>query len=227
MHLDTQEIHVWSTSLAVNAEREAISIKLLNPDEIERADRFRFPEHRRRFVIARAVLRQILSFYLNIDPAAIEFTYNEYNKPALVNQRIQFNLTHSEDLAAYAIAMQPVGIDIEKIQHFYEPGLPERFFSTIESQSLLNTPDDDKIAAFYRIWARKEAVIKASGKGLATSLSAFTVSAQNIQEKIPLGLETWHLQPLLLDPTFAAALASEHYVEKLQYYNFPDHKIAL
>jgi 4'-phosphopantetheinyl transferase len=226
MQLPDNEIHIWSTSLALSSEQEHSYLLLLNADEQKRAARFRFPEHRRRFIIARAVLRQILCFYTKIAPDKIEFSYNEHDKPALVlpaDKTLQFNLSHSADLAVYAIARQLVGIDVEQIQSRYELGLPERFFSAQECEHLQQVPEHERVIAFYRLWARKEAIIKASGKGLSIPLSNFSVSAYDDREKIVLGHEVWYLQPLTLDPAFAAALASQQDIDKLLYYHFPTH----
>ncbi len=229
MHLDNDEIHIWSMSLICTAEQAQAYAKLLSTDETARAERFRFPEHRRHFTIARSVLRQILSMYTEIAPEKINFSYGEHGKPALASltKHLYFNLAHSDDLVVYAIAHQPIGIDIEKIKASYEQGLPERFFSPQECESLKCFTDTKRVSAFYRIWAKKEAIIKASGKGLATSLASFTVSPDNIEEKICFAQETWHLQPLSIDPAFAAALASQHPAKNLLYYNFKDYTIKL
>jgi 4'-phosphopantetheinyl transferase len=228
MHISDDEIHIWTSSLALPVEREQAFGLLLSPDEQARAARFRFPEHKRRFIVARAVLRQILSFYTEIAPNKLEFSYGEHGKPTLATpSTLQFNLTHSEDLAAYAIGHQLLGIDIEKIKSNYEIGLPERFFSLQEREHLLQVPEAGRVAAFYQVWARKEAIIKASGKGLATSLASYSVSPNNIEEKIQLGYEEWYLQPLSIDSAFAAALASKQAAKKLSYYNFTDYLIKL
>jgi 4'-phosphopantetheinyl transferase len=230
MQLNHDDIHIWSMSLTCSAEQERSFALLLSPDERERAKRFRFPEHRRRFIVARSVLRQILSFYTEIAPDEIAFSYGNHGKPALaasLTEPLFFNLAHSEELAVYAIARQPCGIDIEKIKTNYEPGLPERFFSAFECESLSQLTIAERVTAFYQIWAKKEAIIKASGKGVATSLAVFSVSVENITEKIQSDDETWYLQPLHLNPAFAAALASQRLAKKLLFYNFTDYRIEL
>lgn len=231
MQLNIDEIHIWSMSLACTGEQEQGCAALLSPDEKTRAARFHFPQHRQRFVIARAVLRQILSLYTEIAPEKMSFNYGEHGKPALavsLAEPLYFNLAHSDDLAVYAIAPHPVGIDIERIKTSYEAGLPERFFNPQECESLRQLTDADRSTGFYQIWARKEAIIKASGKGLAISLSSFSVSPDNIKEKISLAAhEEWYLTPLSINPAFAAALASQHPVKNLLYYNFKDYCIKL
>src|SRR5262249_38435202 len=92
--------------------------QLLSPQERARADRFRFEKDRNAFTIARGLLRIILGSYLQTTPSAIEFTYGSRGKPSVVSARpIQFNLSHSGDLAVYAITEgYEVGADVEYIR---------------------------------------------------------------------------------------------------------------
>lgn len=230
MLLNDDDIHIWFVSLKCSPEQERAYAHFLSPDEMKRAERYRFPEHQRRFIVSRAVIRQILSFYLNIAPEKISFSYGEHGKPALLaplSGSLEFNVAHSDDLAVYAVARHPVGIDIEKIKDSYELGLPARFFSSDECESLQRLSEVDRVVAFYQIWARKEAIIKASGKGLATSLSSFSVCPANVEETIQLANEVWQLWPLEIDGSYASALATLPSAKKLLFYNFADYVIKI
>src|SRR5687767_15081668 len=71
--------------------------------ERQRAARFRRACHRRRFVVARARLRQLLGQRLDVRPDSIEFTYGANGKPALGGRFAasgwRFNLAHCDDVA--------------------------------------------------------------------------------------------------------------------------------
>ena len=90
---------------------------MLCEEELVRAERFRFPFLRRRFVAGRGALRAILAEYLSVEPQKLTFSYSAYGKPSLLNTscNIQFNVSHSNDLMVAAICREwPIGVDIEK-----------------------------------------------------------------------------------------------------------------
>lgn len=144
----------------------------LSAEERKRADRFRFERDRSRFVAARGMLRMLLAQSLGAEPAAIEFKYSSYGKPSLAGDwataGLQFNLSHSQNLALFALAAQnPVGVDVEEIHPV--PNLAELVdlvFSTAEAGELRRLPDEEKEKTFFRIWTRKEACLKATGVGM-------------------------------------------------------------
>ena len=65
------------------------------------------------YIISRGILRCILSYYTKQLPQEIEFIHNKYGKPFLKNHNFQFNMSHSNDIVNYIIALDhKVGIDI-------------------------------------------------------------------------------------------------------------------
>jgi 4'-phosphopantetheinyl transferase len=154
---------------------------LLSTDECERAARFRFKKDRERFIVARAVLRIILSHYLKLEPAQLRFTYNHYGKPALVgtpgDTRLCFNLSHSNSLALFAFTSdRRVGLDLEYVREdFAWAEIAELFFSEREIKMLRALPASMQAAGFFNCWTRKEAYLKAIGEGVSFPLSHFDV----------------------------------------------------
>src|SRR5436305_13482963 len=143
------ELQVWHAELT-NPEDAKQLERFLSPDENERAARFRFPEHRRRFVIARGFLRQLLAAYLETGPRNLAFTYSETGKPelsAIHGSNISFNVSHSGDLGAFAFALgRRVGVDVEYIRHDVDVDeIPRRFFSQLEQQTLADLEGHNKI----------------------------------------------------------------------------------
>ncbi len=173
-------VHVWRAGLGSADDARNLET-LLSTDEVIRADRFRFPEHRRRFVIARGCLRQLLGAYMGIAPRDVAFTYSEASKPALAEKHqsgLRFNVSHSGDIAAFAfVTNRDIGVDVELIRHDVDvEQIPQRFFSSAEQESLNRLQGEEKFTGFFNCWTRKEAYVKAVGSGLSLPLRDFDVS---------------------------------------------------
>jgi 4'-phosphopantetheinyl transferase len=149
---------------------------LLADTELARANRYRFADDRRRSIIGRAATRRLLGDYLDADPRSLVIVEEEHGKPALLNHGIEFNASHSGDLVALAFSKgTPVGIDVERRRPLHDClALSRRFFSAEEHDIVGSATDADD--AFFTIWTAKEAIVKASGKGIgAGDLHGFTV----------------------------------------------------
>lgn len=181
-YLRENEIHLWQASLERWPEPHSIALNLLCAQELQRGDRFLREEHRRRFCLARAFLRVILAHYVGMAPEQLQFREGTHGKPYLDPNPdgLQFNLSHSQDQAIYAINLgESLGVDIEWISPEIETQpLAARFFTPGERQRIASLPEDQQRHAFYQIWTRKEAVMKATGLGLS-GLSQSTVGDQN------------------------------------------------
>lgn len=212
--LQPYTVHIWYKY--VNEDAPADWYSLLNHDEKQRADRFHFPVHRNRFIVARANLRLLLSHYENISPKYIEFSYNEFGKPFLLDTFLQFNVSHSHELIVYAFTLHHrIGVDVEKIDKEYSEEVAKRFFSESESTELLALPLTVRKENFYKIWAKKEALIKATGLGMRLPLESFTVSMNKAIEEVTLQHEIWQLHYLQLDTAYQAAFATEQKVREI------------
>lgn len=222
MQIESNEIHVWSADLEEVAYQELCTLSLLSPDEQERAHRFRFPIHRERFMVTRSLLRKIISLYTQVPPQEIIFSYEAKKKPFLQHPShllLQFNLSHSDKMAVFSFTMKhAIGVDIEKVQEEYPAGITQRFFSPKENNALLNIPTDKRSAAFYRLWARKEAIIKATGKGLSLPLSSFSLSIKDDFEGVMIDNVSWSLLPLSIHPAYQSAVATNQMVKKMTYW---------
>ena len=192
--------------------------KLLSLQERARAASYRFEKDRLGFATARGLLRTILSHYLGTEASSISFEYGTEGKPFLKNSSISFNVTHSGNLAAYAVTGGPrdLGIDVEWIRP--EPlrdQVPEQFFTRSEIGELQSLRREEIIPAFFRCWTRKEAFLKARGGGLTTPLDQFSVSllpghsAAILSCRIPGERRDWNLYDLTLPPGYCGALAVE------------------
>jgi 4'-phosphopantetheinyl transferase len=158
------------------------ALSLLVDDERERAERFLVERERQRFIAGRATLRRLLGERLGVSPRSVRLAAGAHGKPTLARpfsaSGLRFNVSHSEDLAAYAFAdRREVGIDIEAVRPVEDAErIVRRFFSRSERNDFLSLPAVERCFAFFRCWTRKEAFIKAIGEGLSYPLAAFDVS---------------------------------------------------
>jgi 4'-phosphopantetheinyl transferase len=175
-------VHVWAAALDVAPARGAALATTLAADERRRAARFRGPLLSQRFIAARGQLRELLGAYLGQPPSEVSLVYGEHGKPALAPlchpDGPQFNVAHSAGLALYAItSCGPTGIDVEEVVAFEDmAAVAADFFSTHERHALSRVVPHAFTTAFYSIWTRKEALLKAEGIGLMAPLDSFDVS---------------------------------------------------
>lgn len=223
------EAHVWKCALDPVEEQVNRLEALLAPDERARADRFLRPEHRRRFRVSRGVLRRLASAYVNASAEEIAFSYESQGKPRLeAHQHLRFNLAHSGDLALFAFALDhEVGVDIE---HRRVPrrtdAIARRFFAEEEVKALEALPADQRVTAFYEGWCRKEAYMKATGKGMVLGLRTFAVTLG--PEEAPRLLRTeepeppdgWSMFALDTEDRFSAALVIEGRPDRVRLLEF-------
>jgi 4'-phosphopantetheinyl transferase len=166
------EVHVWRENLD-NAKPFLEDLtRILSEDELVRARRFHFEQHRQRFIAARGILRNILSRYLNIEASKIKFGYEARGKPFLEQNfnenKLSFNVSHSQNFALYAVGLDnSIGVDLECISSTTDVvSLAQRFFSPSEFALIESAPQEQQHQLFFRYWTCKEAYLKATGTGL-------------------------------------------------------------
>lgn len=223
-------VHVWRIGLTLQEDQIHDCRKLLSPDENERADRFYFDRDRRQFITAHGALRAILSEYLNILPQEVAYSYAANGKPepasGLRESGIKFNLSHSKELAIVAVAQGLcVGVDLE----FIDPELAiekisRAFFSRKEISTLQALPAERRRQAFFECWTRKEAYIKALGRGLTLPLDSIDVafgpgvSAALLRAEVSADeLSRWSIYDIAVSESYVAALVVEGEMHRLQH----------
>ena len=230
---------LWTSELVLPEELRALQVRawlaradqaslnlsalpaLLAPEELARAARFAVDPARRLFILTRATLRMLLGRELGVDPQTLQFHYSPEGKPSLHPSHgvldLHFNVSHSGELALLALARGlRVGVDLERIEDQPDiDAIAGAFFAKAERELLQQKAPAQRKDTFYRIWARKEAILKASGAGIAAGLREPDVSglsasaAGQIAGIVKFRINSWLLHDLSPDPCYAAALALE------------------
>ena len=175
--LNCDRVHLWRANLDLSSTVVEQLASFLSKDEVARANKFRFPRHKRRFTVARGILRHLLGNYLQISPVAVNFNYGDRGKPSLAipfsNSSLQFNISHSHEYALYGFTYDyPLGVDLEYLRSMEDVAkIAQRFFSAQESQSIASLNGTEQHKAFFQLWTAKEAYLKATGIGLTGSLA--------------------------------------------------------
>jgi len=220
LSLQTNDVHVWRASLETGKQQHQMYERILSGEERERASRFHFEKDRIRFIVTRGILRSLLSDYLTIDAGKVSFVYGPYGRPelsaGLSSVPIRFNASHSHGLALFAFTLnRDIGVDIEYIlRDISIDDIAGRFFLPNEKSALDMLPSNMKKKAFFACWTRKEAFLKATGKGLSFGLGRVEVpmNPESPASLLSIGgskedATLWSLHDIAAAPDYAAAIA--------------------
>jgi 4'-phosphopantetheinyl transferase len=230
-------VQIWTAHLEALSPAELGELSaFLDAAEHARAARFHFDRDRRHYVASRGLLRRLLGAALEKPASTLVFEYGAHGKPALAaaflqDRALRFNLSHSTGWAMFTLAWdREVGIDLESATRLKRDvtglsGLAARVLSARELVIWQALPDAAaRDAAFLRGWTRKEAYVKATGKGVLDELGGIEVALDAAAPKSSLTLRSipregeimrhWELHDLSAPDGFAAALAVEQKLEK-------------
>jgi 4'-phosphopantetheinyl transferase len=169
-------VDCWCISTdELSREDESSAEALLSPEERARTDSFYFEYDRRSYLAAHAALRLLLARYTGESAESLTIQKDANGRPMLENSKLHINLSHSGNAVLIALSSAaPVGVDVEKIR-----GIPDvmaiarSHFSVAEVDAIIRLPPPQRATAFLVIWTRKEAFVKAIGRGLSFPLQTF------------------------------------------------------
>lgn len=165
------EVLVWMVQTDVIRVDDDVLDEVLSPGELSRAGALVHPEDRRRWKLARYWLRALLARRLGTRPSALRFGSGHHGKPHLLNatRPLHFNASHSAGWLAVALCWTgEVGIDLEVVRpDFPSMEVAEEFFTPAERRQLRAAAEAWRQETFFRLWTAKEALMKATGLGVA------------------------------------------------------------
>ncbi len=194
-------VRLWA--IALDDAGDPHALESLPADERWRAARIIVPTVRRRFVQARAALRRILGRELGVAAHTLAFNYGEHGKPALDGYpRLHFNLSHSGERALLAISTQgEVGVDLEQLRE--RPAvlpLARRFLGEAEAARVAAADGSARDRIFLHYWTRKEAVLKATGRGIGVDTRVIDVGLEQCASRVRVAHDPRVLLLCDLDP---------------------------
>jgi 4'-phosphopantetheinyl transferase len=150
---------------------------------------------RQRYLEVYGRLRKILAQTVNESPSKISIKKTEHGKPYLADcPEVVFNLSHSANTLIIAVSRNcQLGIDIEHCKPRVNlQGLVDKCFAEEESAYWRALPEAQKMREFYRFWTRKEAFVKATGRGIALGLNQCAINPENPAEFLSIPKEYGH-----------------------------------
>jgi 4'-phosphopantetheinyl transferase len=224
------EVHIWTARVFSSTCPAAKLEKTLSPGEREAAQRFHYACHRSAYIFAHGVLRDILSRYVARPPEEIGFHRDSFGKPFLVESGARrapvFNMSHSGSVVLIALACDGhIGVDVEAIRPMeHLASIAKSNFTPQECAFIMRHRPKNQAHAFFRCWTRKEAYIKALGKGLSIPLNAFDtlIAAGQSGRRLPYNadgpeVENWWLADLDVPVGYLGAVAVEKGFDRLIY----------
>jgi 4'-phosphopantetheinyl transferase len=211
---------IWRISINSNIQYIGVLGDLLNADEHERAKRYYREKDKQRFIISRAALRILLGRYLNTDAKLIAFEIGENNKPHVKGGfSLHYNVSHSGDQILIAVSDLEVGVDVE------QPDLEIHYQDIInisysKPESDLVNGSAEPLQAFYLLWTRKEALLKATAKGIDDGLKFIpSIDGTHLTMYNTIGSDkNWRVQSFKVDGNHTGAIASQS--SKNSFWNF-------
>jgi 4'-phosphopantetheinyl transferase len=197
----------------------------LGVDELDKLKGLKNISDQRLFIASHGILHSLVQ---RLTGSIKALGYHPHGKPYLTNSDMEFNISHSGEIAVIAFSNGiPVGIDIEKLIPLEDKDeLLRQFFHAKEELEIISLSARESQLAFYNCWTRKEAILKATGDGLTIDSKSFYAgsffSNEDGQLKLPPNYPvTWNLWDFMPEPDYIASIASPGNIGRLTFYSIP------
>lgn len=223
--IDSSQIHLWLARLGeiTDARRLNECRLLLSEDEREKQARFHFERDRHRYLVTRAMVRTVLSEYVDVPAKDWRYAANDYGKPSIAPELtsargIEFNVSHTDGLVVLGVTRErAIGVDVENVRsRQVDIGIADRYFAPPEVAALRALPRERQQRGFLEFWTLKESYIKARGMGLSIPLDRFWFELSTglpVQFVIDAALidraDRWQIRQLDTGSDYVAAICAE------------------
>ena len=196
--LDGIKKHESNLLVCVDVDKMMVQIDVnqmastLSEDELVRANSFRDPLLRDRFVAGRFFLREILGKELGMPSSEISFSIENNGKPVVSNSptspsnggHFSFSRSQQYVLIGYSESRR-IGIDIERVRSFPDMELmAAEIFAEHQFLEWQSLPPAERPLGFFRGWTRKEAVVKVDGRGISDGVRQIEVPLGDMADQV-------------------------------------------
>lgn len=172
---------LWYANLDEYSEKSSILSTYLTEEEQVQAEQFVYEDEQVRYTAFHALLRSILSELFSIQPMEVHIESTEQGMPFLPEHpEYTISLSRSGSWALYGISRRgPIGVDLELLPESKDISLlVERSLSPDEKNVLESLLPEEQKTFFYRLWTRKEALVKSDGTGIICDIKDITVPSE-------------------------------------------------
>lgn len=215
--MESAAINLWQGDVTATEAEHPQYWRILDATEQHHANGFKNGKLRGRYVEIHARLRIVLGNAINAAPEQLRIHKAEYGKPYLIDYPdLAFNLSHTANKMVIATASNcDLGVDIEQCKPRQNlAALVDKCFAEEEKAYWEQLPEPQQTQAFYQFWTRKEAFVKATGRGIALGLKNCAINPENTAEllRIPSGYgqaSEWLIQELDMGGLICGAVVSK------------------
>lgn len=215
--MNTDIIQIWHGNIAADSANYQDYWRVLDAVEQTHAGKMKIDLLHKRYVEVHGRLRYLLAGILNEEPENIRIAKAEHGKPYLVDTpELAFNLSHSASVMVVAVGWNcRLGVDVEYCKSRTSlAGLVDKCFAKEESAYWYKLADERKVIEFYRFWTRKEAFVKATGRGIGLGLNHCVINPESQSKFLRIPVEygpvsTWHALDIALGQDICSALVTD------------------
>ncbi|MES3018318.1 MAG: 4'-phosphopantetheinyl transferase superfamily protein [Bacteroidota bacterium] len=201
--------HIWDINVSETKPYLESLEAMLSDEEAVKARKFHFQKDTENYIVRRAYLRLFLSKYIGTKAESIVFTSGQNKRPIVDVQHKsspKFNLSHTDNRVLIAFSYQELGVDIEKVNpDFHYSEILEHYFTEEEINHI--TQAIVPLKAFYTLWTRKEAILKACSKGIIADLAAIQCVHENELIRSDLISSPWYVTSFDIDEQYTGSVA--------------------
>ncbi|HEY8992959.1 MAG TPA: 4'-phosphopantetheinyl transferase superfamily protein [Candidatus Microsaccharimonas sp.] len=157
------------------------AMHLLSPTELTRYKNYRHESDARLFLFGRYLTKHLIASHTRQHPAAIVIVADTMTeKPYERHHKVEFSISHSGNYVAVAVAIKPVGLDIQ-IHDQKDFTIFDTFFNNDERTYAHQSPRH-----FYQLWTAIESLAKVTGLGFNESLKKRKTTIEKAVENFTL-----------------------------------------
>ncbi len=215
--MNTETVEIWYGNITAEDAHYQTFRRVLDEAEQAHAGKIKNALLHKRYVEVHGRLRNVLAKILNQSPEILRIKKAGHGKPYLVDYpELAFNLSHSADRLIIAVGwLCQLGVDIEICkQRINLSGLVDKCFAEEEAVYWNKLPEDQKTREFYRFWTRKEAFVKATGRGIGLGLHHCVINPEKPTEFLTVPsdygpVSAWHVLDIELGEGISCAVVGD------------------